>query len=1027
MKKIFYLTIMLCFMALYSIAGTINVSTATSSSGGALSNPTPDPFWKVSAANGNVASNTPFVVSAYLPYWEPSPVTGTNAGWLNPVPQRFVNDTGTYTFERPFTIAPCTDSFVTNFSVAIDDTLQSVELVSPSGVITVLPRPPHSRFLQSPIVYKISCPAAGTWRIRVKVFYYDVLGAFMLSGYINYGEPNCCDKSCTVLVNVPQISPKNYACGSTYNVKCNADYTFNRRIACQSTTSCGTTTFKGTTLKDNFNNTPAWAASFIASSSASTTLAIPAGATPGMYTITYYYGKGNNICDSCKIILNLTCSPAEQRFVNTYGAASPCSNDTSRAGNLIFNSITRSKKTAATFYVAGVQDSSVYVAEVDALGVVLQQKLVGVSSKTYSLRSMITDDDGNIVIVGSMDLAATATTPVRSFVMKLSPALSILLHRTYQNLLITGSNQAYFLDVKDNKASGQYYISGTVRRSTTQSSADVLLLKVDRNTGNIISIKSQHAGEDGYDALVFAPGNVDSNSNLIATGRLSHVGTTTMRPWNNMHDKNLDFVRGRRYIQDESVKGRLYSSSLINDQKDILYAWHGDWSATSDIGINTGIASFNAGTLVPNWQREYTLTPAPATTTTRKFFNKVASDPTGYVAEGNWFDNVSRSTIDNGALGEMFLLRTDKSGNAVWSRRVRNVWVNGTTHNAAFVVEGSNIFAVGYKINPSTLLKEGVIVKLPLFDGTMDTTCAAVQKVEVKDIKFDVADVVINVDIRMKDSVNYFPINCTGTNGGTQCTNPCESDTAKLNADFALLGYLPTGNPAYFQILANSFSTSPNSQWIVSRTSLVGPSYPDIAGTIYTSIPSGTSGSVWAIASTTQFGGYNGTAGPITETNTPTPASFAVGQRYRFRHILSSTNNCGITKSDTVVKTISMCPSCKGNKVIVETEKGPSSELKREVAVTSNQLKENELNVRIMPNPVSGSTITLEYATQNNSPVQVNIQDMQGRKLVSKQFTSGIKASAKYSMDVSTLPNGAYVMVIDNNGKTTTQKFVVAK
>ena len=735
-------------MALHSMAGTINVSTATSSSGGALSNPSPDPFWKISKANGSVVVNTPFVVSAYLPYWQPSPVAGSNAGWLNPIPQRFVTDTGTYTFERPFIIAPCTDSFVTNFSVANDDSLQSIELVSPAGVITVLPRPVNSRFLSPAIVYRVFCPAAGTWRIRTKVWYGDVLGGFMLSGYINYGEPNCCDKSCAVSVNVPQINSTYYGCGSTLNIKCNADYTFNRRIICQSATACGTTSFKGTTLKDDFNNTPAWATSFVASLSGSTVLAVPAGASPGLYTVTYFYGKGNSICDSCKIILYLTCSPAEQRFVNSYGAASPCSNDSIvKVPDIIFNAITRSKKTTATFYVAGVQDSSVYVAEVDALGVVLQQKLVGVNSKTYSLRSMITDDDGNIVIVGAMDLATIASTPVRSFVMKISPALSILMHRTYQNLLTTGANQVYFTDIKDNKSGGQYYISGAIRRSTSQTNSDVLLLKVDRNTGNVVAIKSYHAGEDSYDALVFAPGNIDTSSKIIATGRLSHVGTPTMRPWNVIHDNNLNFVSGRKYIQNESTPGRLYSSSLVNDKTDILYAWHGDRSATSDVGINTGIASFNAGTLVPNWQKEYIITPAQ---TTRKYLNKVASDPAGYVVEGIWHDNITTSTIDNGALGEMFLLRTDKLGNAVWSRRVKNIMVNSSTHNAAFVVDGNNIFAVGYKINPSTFRKEGVIVKLPLFDGTMDTTCAHVQKVAVKIIQSDIADVVANVPVSIK-------------------------------------------------------------------------------------------------------------------------------------------------------------------------------------------------------------------------------------------------------------------------------------
>ena len=453
----------------------------------------------------------------------------------------------------------------------------------------------------------------------------------------------------------------------------------------------------------------------------------------------------------------------------------------------------------------------------------------------------------------------------------------------------------------------------------------------------------------------------------------------------------------------------------------MAYCWHGDMSA-GRTGINTGLSVFNepstlTSSLLPVWQAEYIFTPV---INSRKFLNKIAAEPKGYVAEGQWSDNTTTSPIDGSWVGEMFFLRTDKNGTPIWSRRLRNVQVMQTTHNAAFVIEGNSIYAVGFKQNTSST--EGVLVRIPLSDGAMDTSCAPLQLAVAKKIQYSAPETVANLDFKVQDSLYYYPINCTKTDTTTNCNQPC-TDTVKLNADFALYGYLPTGSPSYFQVFANSFSPSPNSKWIVSQTTLVGPSYLDVPTTVYASSTGGT----WATATTTQFGGYNGTVGPITESNTPTPTSFAVNQRYRFKHILSYTNNCGIVITDTVVKNVFMCPSCKGKKVTVETEKESSSGIRHAAVTTKNSISESETNVRLLPNPVSGSAITLEYAVQNNSPVQVNIQDMQGRKLVGKQFSTNTKNAGRYKMDVSTLPNGTYAMVISNNGKTITQKFVVAK
>ena len=272
--------------------------------------------------------------------------------------------------------------------------------------------------------------------------------------------------------------------------------------------------------------------------------------------------------------------------------------------------------------------------------------------------------------------------------------------------------------------------------------------------------------------------------------------------------------------------------------------------------------------------------------------------------------------------------------------------------------------------------------------------------------------------------MNYFPINCTGTNGGTQCTNPCETDTSRLDADFDLVGVIQKGNTTNYLVSAANFSTTPNSQWIVSNTTLVSP-YPDVTtpNTVYAS----NIGTGWAIATSTGFGGYVGTSSVSTEYNVSS-LSFLMNKRYRFKHILTSVNNCGITRSDTVVKTIYMCPGCRngsGNDMMVETEKASSSGTTRSGASHVPAMKSAE--VRIMPNPVNTGTISIEYNNAAPGAVAINIADMQGKTVATKLFTTSVKTMNKYSMDVSTLADGTYTISILNNGKIAVQKIIIAK
>jgi hypothetical protein len=179
MKKI-YLYFLLACMA-WRVLPAQNLSTGIDNAGNPLAAFIPDPNWKlVSSPN---ATADVLVCPSYLPYWQPTPIAGTNAGWVNWGGTIQGNTPGIYVFERDFSIAPSVMSFHTNFRVTYDDILDSLLLVRPDGsriqltnVLTV------GYFLGNLVNHTESSPQPGTWKIRAQVNFVDGVGGFMLSG-----------------------------------------------------------------------------------------------------------------------------------------------------------------------------------------------------------------------------------------------------------------------------------------------------------------------------------------------------------------------------------------------------------------------------------------------------------------------------------------------------------------------------------------------------------------------------------------------------------------------------------------------------------------------------------------------------------------------------------------------------------------------------------------------------------------------------------------------------------------------------
>ncbi|AHM60069.1 hypothetical protein D770_09060 [Flammeovirgaceae bacterium 311] len=92
-------------------------------------------------------------------------------------------------------------------------------------------------------------------------------------------------------------------------------------------------------------------------------------------------------------------------------------------------------------------------------------------------------------------------------------------------------------------------------------------------------------------------------------------------------------------------------------------------------------------------------------------------------------------------------------------------------------------------------------------------------------------------------------------------------------------------------------------------------------------------------------------------------------------------------------------------------------------AVATVQTPQAAVAVRLYPNP-SSDKATLQFTEQLQGNVVVEVNNSLGQKLISRSF-SAPEAQAGASLDVSGLDHGIYLVIIQANGKTSTQSLIV--
>ncbi len=168
-------------------AQTINISTGLVSVGSVDTN------WQLASPIPTGATTSTYAVNSFAGYWQPTPIAGTNARWINPKPTLGTQTPGIYIFERNFTLA--SDMNISyNLSAAADDVLKSVEIVRPNGTTIPLTIVPTKAYHLSNIIEgTIKCAEKGNWKIRATVQYIDQLGGLLISGNVILTQGNCCD------------------------------------------------------------------------------------------------------------------------------------------------------------------------------------------------------------------------------------------------------------------------------------------------------------------------------------------------------------------------------------------------------------------------------------------------------------------------------------------------------------------------------------------------------------------------------------------------------------------------------------------------------------------------------------------------------------------------------------------------------------------------------------------------------------------------------------------------------------------
>ncbi|MCC6462004.1 MAG: HYR domain-containing protein [Saprospiraceae bacterium] len=357
------------------------------------------------------------------------------------------------------------------------------------------------------------------------------------------------------------------------------------------------------------------------------------------------------------------------------------------------------------FYIAGRKDNQVLLQKMTPDGAFLFSRKINVSDGLPDVvADLIVDSEGMVLLaVNSFE-----DQPLEPFVLRYDPANNeVMWTRSFK-----GQLHALF-GLMENGPGGNIVVYHTVR---TGGGDDAQISQLDRNTGDWIPNKSYRynlGSSDEINAMVldkdgaYAVGRfTDGSGNVDMRQMLMKVDLETGQP---------QWTRLGHVAADTSA--RLYGRDLVLDQDAIVSTYSGNES--SDALSSTQIflqKTTKSGDLL--WLNRYDL---PEWNT--EFAEELVSVSDGYVLLG-------RSLVED--QGWVFMLKTDKDGNALWARKFEHEYNNDLIGYAQgqLVAMGDYLYATGYTEHVSA--NSRMFVLKTAADGSVSNTCTALEPTPVQ-------------------------------------------------------------------------------------------------------------------------------------------------------------------------------------------------------------------------------------------------------------------------------------------------------
>ncbi len=365
-------------------------------------------------------------------------------------------------------------------------------------------------------------------------------------------------------------------------------------------------------------------------------------------------------------------------------------------------------------YVGGVVIGRTVLLKIAPNGQVINTYLLDfATSNLDNISELIVDSEGMIVGCGTQGVEELR----RGFVFRYNPLThTVLWARTLNDDVATLSG------LLEKSPGGNYLAYGEVfyQEALMSVSSDAIILQIDRHTGALVvsGVKRYHLGKNAsfnaivaHDSTLYAVGRAVNGMSVFtdlfirsALVRLEPVGITPL--WTRLS--------GAPLTTGASLRGR----DLVIDDTSIITTYSGNLTDPS-LSTTTFFLQKHHFDGTIEWARKYDLAEW-----TNEVAEEVISVPNGYILYGQGRNSSGSS---------LFVVKTDKNGNPLWSRKLHydanDGFAQTESQQGQIVALGNSLFftATTEQTNGASRM---LLAKINA-DGTMSGDCTYWQPTQV--------------------------------------------------------------------------------------------------------------------------------------------------------------------------------------------------------------------------------------------------------------------------------------------------------